>query len=207
MVVREEKLFAAGSPVAAYWLSRCEGFEVRAGRRSVGTVDAVVCTEPAGRAESLVVQGRRRPDAVAAERVVGVVPARRLVLLAEPVGPDRTAALRVALAALSRAALLAVAAGARTALLAAAVGARTTLAAGRRHAPVVAAALRRAATVLGAAALALAILVARLLAAAWRTLVPLLAALVRRGVALAARRRRRPPRAALRFDRAGGSRN
>jgi hypothetical protein len=37
-VERDDAAFARETPVYTYWLSRCEGFSVRAGRRALGVV-------------------------------------------------------------------------------------------------------------------------------------------------------------------------
>jgi hypothetical protein len=80
-VISEERLFEAGSGVGLYWLSRCQGFRVQAGRRRLGMVEEVVCGLPLAGAELLVVRTRRRRRLVELERVVAVVPALRLVLV------------------------------------------------------------------------------------------------------------------------------
>jgi len=76
-----DRSFPNGSPVCDYWLSRCEGFTVRAGHRTLGVVEAVGHDRPAGRADRLVLRkghGRTRP--LPADDVLAVVPARRVLL-------------------------------------------------------------------------------------------------------------------------------
>jgi hypothetical protein len=79
MVVRDRS-FSRDSPVCDYWLSRCEGFVVRAGGRTLGVVEAVAASDPLGRPEELLVRRRRRGVVVSAERVLAVVPGRREIL-------------------------------------------------------------------------------------------------------------------------------
>jgi hypothetical protein len=79
MVVRDRS-FSRGSPVCDYWLSRCEGFVVRAGGRTVGVVETVAASDSLGRAEELLVRRRRRGVVVSADQVLAVVPGRREVL-------------------------------------------------------------------------------------------------------------------------------
>jgi hypothetical protein len=79
MVVRDRS-FSRGNPVCDYWLTRCEGFVVRAGGRILGVVEAVEGTDPTGRAEELVVRRRRRAIAIPADDVLAVVPGRRELL-------------------------------------------------------------------------------------------------------------------------------
>jgi len=94
MVVRDRS-FPNGSPVCDYWLSRCEGFTVRAGGRSLGIVERLAFGMPAGRVEALVLRKRRRRRrALAAGQVLAVVPARQLLLARRP---RRSASARRAL--------------------------------------------------------------------------------------------------------------
>jgi hypothetical protein len=80
MVVRDRS-FPIGSPVCDYWLSRCEGFTVRAGGRSLGVVERLAFGMPAGRVEALVLHKRhRRRRALDTGQVLAVVPARQLLL-------------------------------------------------------------------------------------------------------------------------------
>jgi hypothetical protein len=68
--------------VCAYWLTRCEGFRVRSGRRELGVVESVA-GGPLGLAETLEVHSRYRQRVLDAGHVTAVVPSRRL-LIAEP---------------------------------------------------------------------------------------------------------------------------
>jgi hypothetical protein len=61
-----DRSFPKGSPVCDYWLSRCEGFTVRAGHRTLGLVETVAHERTAGRADTIVL--RRHTDAVAPRR-------------------------------------------------------------------------------------------------------------------------------------------
>src|SRR5947207_14117348 len=85
MVVRERS-FSRGSPVCDYWLSRCEGFVVRAGGRTVGVVEAVAASDPLGRADELLVRRRRSRVVVPADHVVAVVPGRKELLARRKAG-------------------------------------------------------------------------------------------------------------------------
>jgi hypothetical protein len=79
MVVRDRS-FPNGSPVCDYWLSRCEGFTVRAGSRNLGVVDRLAFAT-GGRVHTLVLQRRhRRSRPLEAGQVLAVVPARQLLL-------------------------------------------------------------------------------------------------------------------------------
>ena len=76
-----DRSFPNGSPVCDYWLSRCEGFTVRAGHRTLGIVEAVARDGHAGRADRLFLhKRRRRTRSLPAGEVLAVVPARRLLL-------------------------------------------------------------------------------------------------------------------------------
>jgi hypothetical protein len=76
----------ASSPVARYWLAQCEGFRVDGGVK--GTVEQVVGTSDAQRAEVLVVRRALRRQNVPISDVETVVPAARLITI----GVDRTPA-------------------------------------------------------------------------------------------------------------------
>jgi hypothetical protein len=78
--VRPDRSFDGDSAVGAYWLSRCEGFTVRAGRRELGVVEEVTCTEPIGLARSLLVRGARKRRIDSAD-VVAVIPARQVLVV------------------------------------------------------------------------------------------------------------------------------
>jgi hypothetical protein len=108
MVVRDRS-FSRGTPVCDYWLSRCEGFVVRAGGRTLGVVETVAASDTLGRAEELLVRRRRRGVVVPAEQVLAVVPGRREVLARRKTGRLRAgyvAARPVAAAGARLAALL-----------------------------------------------------------------------------------------------------
>jgi len=81
--------------VCEYWLSRCDGFTVRAGHRVLGVVESVGHYAGGGRADTLVVrESRRRTRTLATDDVLAVVPARKL-LLARRHQPARPAVDRV----------------------------------------------------------------------------------------------------------------
>jgi hypothetical protein len=76
-----DRSFPNGSPVCDYWLSRCEGFTVRAGHRTLGVVETVAHGAGAGRADRIVLKKRhRRRRAIDADDVLAVVPARKMLL-------------------------------------------------------------------------------------------------------------------------------
>lgn len=75
-----DRSFPNGSPVCDYWLSRCEGFTVRAGHRTLGVVETVAHGAGAGRADRIVLKKRHRRRALDAEEVLAVVPARKMLL-------------------------------------------------------------------------------------------------------------------------------
>ncbi len=76
-----DRSFPNGSPVCDYWLSRCEGFTVRAGHRTLGVVEAVAHERSAGRADMIVLRRpHRRRRALDADEVLAVVPARKMLL-------------------------------------------------------------------------------------------------------------------------------
>jgi hypothetical protein len=76
------RTFDKDSGVTAYWLTRCEGFRVRSGRRR-GTVESVVLDPRTWHAAYLVVRyrgfGRRR--VVLAGAVDAVVPAEQVLVV------------------------------------------------------------------------------------------------------------------------------
>ena len=78
-MIAPDRSFPNGSPVCEYWLSRCEGFVVRAGHRTVGVVEKV---DRDGRMTGALVlrKGRHRRQTLPADDVLAVVPARRLLL-------------------------------------------------------------------------------------------------------------------------------
>lgn len=71
--------FPHGSPVCDYWLTRCEGFTVRSGHRTLGVVEAVT-RAGASRTETIILRKRRRCRALATADVLAVVPARKVLL-------------------------------------------------------------------------------------------------------------------------------
>lgn len=75
-----DRSFPNGSPVCDYWLSRCEGFVVRAGHRTLGVVETVAHGPASGRADRIVLKRRHRRRALDATEVIAVVPARKLLL-------------------------------------------------------------------------------------------------------------------------------
>jgi hypothetical protein len=76
-----DRSFPNGSPVCDYWLSRCEGFTVRAGHRTLGVVATVDHEGYAGRADTLVIQKRHhRRRTLPTDEVLAVVPARKELL-------------------------------------------------------------------------------------------------------------------------------
>jgi hypothetical protein len=78
-VLAPDRSFPRGSPVCDYWLSRCEGFTVRAGHRTLGVVEAVRRAE-APRAETIVLRKHRHHRTLQAGDVLAVVPARKVLL-------------------------------------------------------------------------------------------------------------------------------
>jgi hypothetical protein len=77
----QDRSFPNGSPVCEYWLSRCEGFTVRAGHRILGVVDEVEHYANGGHADKLVLRRpRRRHRTLTTGDVLAVVPARKLLL-------------------------------------------------------------------------------------------------------------------------------
>lgn len=78
-MIAPDRSFPNGSPVCDYWLSRCEGFVVRAGHRTLGVVEEVACD---GRVTDALVlrRGHFRRQTVPRNDVLAVVPARRLLL-------------------------------------------------------------------------------------------------------------------------------
>jgi hypothetical protein len=82
LIIDSDRTFPSDSPVCAYWLTRCEGFTVRSGRRELGAVESVA-GGPLGLAETLQVHSRHRRRLLDAEKVTAVVPGRRL-LIVEP---------------------------------------------------------------------------------------------------------------------------
>ena len=102
-MIAPDRSFPNGSPVCDYWLSRCEGFTVRAGHRTLGVVEAVAHEGHAGRAHRLVLRKRhRRTRPLPADQVLAVVPARRLLLARRD--QHAAPALRGAYAAVARSA-------------------------------------------------------------------------------------------------------
>jgi hypothetical protein len=80
-----DRSFPNGSPVCDYWLSRCEGFTVRAGHRTLGVVQAVDRDGRVGRTDRLLLhKPHRRTRPLPAGDVLAVVPARRELLVRRP---------------------------------------------------------------------------------------------------------------------------
>ncbi|HEY2542053.1 MAG TPA: hypothetical protein VGH92_03275 [Gaiellaceae bacterium] len=80
-MIAPDRSFPNGSPVCDYWLSRCEGFVVRAGHRTLGVVETVGRQPGLGRADTIVLRRqRRRMRSIPAEDVLAVVPARKILL-------------------------------------------------------------------------------------------------------------------------------
>jgi len=77
-VIAPDRSFPNGSPVCEYWLSRCEGFTVRAGHRTLGVVQEVA--HDGRRADTIVLRRGRRRRALPKGDVLAVVPARRVLL-------------------------------------------------------------------------------------------------------------------------------
>ena len=75
-----DRSFPNGSPVCEYWLSRCEGFVVRAGHRTLGVVETVAHDASGAHANKIVLKKRHRRRALAADEVLAVVPARKMLL-------------------------------------------------------------------------------------------------------------------------------
>jgi hypothetical protein len=96
MLVRDRR-FGSDSPIRDYWLTRCEGFTVRAGRKRLGVVAEVDCGISSLHAETLVVRRRRRATLLLpAERIVEVVPAQELLVARRRPSRTRPAATAVA---------------------------------------------------------------------------------------------------------------
>jgi hypothetical protein len=76
---RTDRSFERSSPVARYWLAQCEGFRVDGEVK--GTVEQVVGTSDAQRAEVLVVRRALRRQNVPISDVETVVPAARLITI------------------------------------------------------------------------------------------------------------------------------
>lgn len=79
--VHDAQTFVQGSPVLAYWLAHSEGFRVR-GSRGRPVVDDILI-EPAGSVAALALRTQllRRRRLVAADAVVAVVPAERILVV------------------------------------------------------------------------------------------------------------------------------
>jgi hypothetical protein len=127
MEVGRTRSFDRSSPVHAYWLSRCEGFEVRAGRE-YGVVEDVAL-DSTNQALYLVVRfGRARRREVPPSAVETVVPAEELLVVeAPPEPPPRVAPAARRAATLGR---NGAEAGARATAGAASRGAQATAVAG-----------------------------------------------------------------------------
>jgi hypothetical protein len=76
-----ETRFEGRSPVARYWLSKCEGFAVTGGERGV-VEELIRDADPFVTTRLVVRTGRRRRAVVPAEAVAAVDPAERIVFVA-----------------------------------------------------------------------------------------------------------------------------
>ncbi|HEY2936782.1 MAG TPA: hypothetical protein VGJ25_09280 [Gaiellaceae bacterium] len=88
VIVRTAHSFGRDTPVRAYWLTCCQGFDVRTDGRLIGIVEEILCADPISGADALVVRGRgmrRHEQTLPVERVVAVVPAERELLVAAAV--------------------------------------------------------------------------------------------------------------------------
>lgn len=74
-----DRSFPRGTPVCDYWLSRCEGFTVRSGHRTLGVVETVT-RNGAPQPETIVLRKRHRRKVLRASEVLAVVPARKELL-------------------------------------------------------------------------------------------------------------------------------
>jgi hypothetical protein len=88
VIVRTTHSFGRDTPVRAYWLTCCQGFDVRTEGRLIGVVEEILCADPTSGADALVVRSRgvrRHEQTLPVERVVAVVPAERELLVAAAV--------------------------------------------------------------------------------------------------------------------------
>jgi hypothetical protein len=88
-IQNEAEKFEFPRPLAAgdrnYWLARCEGFEVYAGRTRLGVVESLRFERHTDRPDSVVVRSgllRLRRTVVAVDDVVEILPRRKRLLLA-----------------------------------------------------------------------------------------------------------------------------
>jgi hypothetical protein len=95
LIVDSDRTFPSDSPVCAYWLTRCEGFTVRRGRRALGVVESIA-GGPQGLAETLDVRSRYRQRLLDAGQVTAVVPGRQLLVVEPAPARVRPAANSVA---------------------------------------------------------------------------------------------------------------
>ena len=95
MIIDSDRTFPSDSPVCAYWLTQCEGFTVRSGRRELGVVESVA-GGPHGLAETLQVHSRYRQRLLDAGQVTAVAPGRRLLIVEPAPARVRPVANRVA---------------------------------------------------------------------------------------------------------------
>jgi hypothetical protein len=98
LIIHSDRTFPSDSPVCTYWLTRCEGFTVRSGRRELGVVESVA-GGPLGLAETLQVHSRHRQRLLDAGQVTAVVPGRRLLIAAPAPARVRPAAKSATLTA------------------------------------------------------------------------------------------------------------
>jgi hypothetical protein len=106
MIPRAVRSFGIDSPVRDYWLTRCQGFDVKAGARVVGRVEEILCAADPTAAAALVIRSgrlRRRERVVPVGRVLSVVPAAGTLQMADVVpGPRRRDAIAPGGAAVAR---------------------------------------------------------------------------------------------------------
>jgi hypothetical protein len=137
-----ETRFEGSSPVARYWLSKCEGFAVTGGERGV-VEELIRDADPFVTTRLVVRTGRRRRAVVPAEAVAAVDPAERVVFIA------RRRRKHVTRTAMTRAAAGARRSGARAAPAFESAGRTTrrvaavTALSTRQHAPKIAKSARR----------------------------------------------------------------
>jgi len=88
VIVRTPRSFGRDTPVRDYWLTCCQGFNVRTDGRVIGVVEEILCADPISGADALVVRSRgvrRHGQTLPVDRVVAVVPAERELLVAPAV--------------------------------------------------------------------------------------------------------------------------
>jgi hypothetical protein len=131
-----ETRFEGRSPVARYWLSKCEGFAVTGGERGV-VEELIRDADPFVTTRLVVRTGRRRRAVVPAEAVAAVDPTERVVFVARR---RRKQATRTVMTRAAAGARRGGESAGRTTMRVAAVTAVST----RQHAPKIAAGTTRA---------------------------------------------------------------